>query len=78
MIQNGYLQLNLGHSEILFKSSISCCERRKKRALERSSQEIAYQKTMNDKIKRNNEATFQAVGTQPVSSMSLNSFCYTN
>ena len=78
MIQNGYLQLNLGHSEILFKSSIKCCERRKKRALERSSQEIADQKTMNDKVKRNNEATFQAVGTQPVSSMSLNSFCYTN
>ena len=29
--------INLEHSEILFKSSISRCERRKKRALERSS-----------------------------------------
>ena len=56
--------LNLGHSEILFKSSISRCERRKKRALERSSQEIADQKTMNDKLKeimnlRQAPATFQ-------------------
>ena len=49
--------INLRHSEILFKSSISHCERRKKRALERSSQEIADQKTMNDKVKKNNEAT---------------------
>ena len=49
--------LNLGHSEILFKSSISRCEKRKKRASERSSQEIADQKIMNDKIKRTNEAT---------------------
>ena len=50
--------------------------------MKRSSQEIADQKTMNDKAKRNNEVTagtsdtpeqFQAVENQPISSMSLNS-----
>ena len=74
--------VNLEHSEILFKSSISRCERRKKRALKRSSQKTADQKTMNDKAKRNNEVTagtsdtpeqFQAVENQPISSMSLKS-----
>ena len=39
--------MNLGHSQTLFESSISGCERRKERALERSSQEITDQKAMN-------------------------------
>ena len=36
---------------------MSCCKRRKKRVLETSSQEISDLKTMNDKVKSNNEAT---------------------
>ena len=74
--------INLGHSETLLKGSISCCERRKKRALERLSKETADQKTMSGKAEKNNEATaatsntseqVQAMEVQPLSSMSLNS-----
>ena len=77
-----FISINLGHTELLFKSDIqSCaCTRRKKRALERSSQEIDDQKTANGKVEKNNEATASTNNT--LSSININnefqSCCHTN